>query len=89
MPVSDACEAYLLLKGVIDVKKEAERLQTKKEKLVGPLSKLKELMQAADYADKVPSEVRDANSEKLVQLEGELAKVIDAINGISLIDTKN
>ncbi|KAI1295410.1 Valine--tRNA ligase [Halotydeus destructor] len=86
VPISEVCEAYLMLKGVIDVKKETERLQTKKDKIEAPLKKLREAMTAPDYNDKVPSDVQESNSEKLRQLEGELQKVIEAVQTISLIE---
>lgn len=86
MPISSSCEAYLHLKGVIDVKKETERLLGKKEKAEGWIKKLLETMDAADYSEKVPVDVREANSEKLRQYEAELNKVAEAIKTISLID---
>ena len=86
VPVSDWCEAYLLLKGFIDVKKEIERLKTKREKIDGPLTKLRAATEAPDYNEKVPIEVRTANTERLRQLELELEKVMEAIKGISFIN---
>ncbi|CAG2100961.1 unnamed protein product [Medioppia subpectinata] len=85
VPVSDTCEAYLMLKGFIDVNKEMERLKSKREKINGPLIKLKASTETTDYTDKVPIEVRTANTEKLRQLELELNKVLEAIQAISLI----
>lgn len=85
VPISDICEAYLMLKGFIDIKKELERLQTKKSKLEGPLNKLKTSLQMIDY-DKVPEEVRNANTEKLKQMERELDKVNEAIQSLSIIN---
>lgn len=85
VPVSDRCEAYLLLKGFIDVKKEIERLESKREKISGPLIKLKASTEVSDYTEKVPIEVRTANTERLRQLELELEKVIEAIKAISFI----
>lgn len=85
VPVSDICEAYMMLKGFIDVKKEIERLESKKEKINGPLLKLKASSEATDYEQKVPIEVRTANNERLRQLEVELNKVIDAIKAIQFI----
>jgi valyl-tRNA synthetase len=86
VPVNDECEAYLLLRGVIDVKKEEERLEGKRGKIEGPLNKLRTAVEASDYEEKVPLEVREANAEKLKQLEGELKKLVDALEAISLID---
>lgn len=86
VPISETCEAYLLLKGVVDVKKETERLNGKKDKIDGPIKKLRESIAASDYLDKVPAEVREANDQKLKLLEGELSKVCQAIKTVSLID---
>jgi len=86
VPVSDVCEAYMMLKGFIDVKKEIERLQSKQEKISGPLIKLKASTEVADYSEKVPEDVRSANTERLRQLEVELNKVVDAIKAIEFIE---
>lgn len=74
-----------MLKGFIDVKKELERLQSKREKISGPMMRLKASTEAADYCEKVPIEVRTANTEKLRQLELELSKVMEAVKAISFI----
>ena len=74
-----------MLKGFIDISKELDRLESKKEKLNGFVSKLKSAMEASDYTEKVPEEVRTANSERLQQLQGELNKVIEATQALSLI----
>lgn len=81
-PVSDKCDVHLLLKGLIDPAKEISKLQQKQEKLTGQLTKLKEAIAVENYESKVPEEVRKANSEKLSQLEGELQKVVDAIESL-------
>mgnify|MGYP002717800213 FL=1 len=85
LPISKDCEVYLMLKGFIDISKELDRLESKKEKLNGFVSKLKSAMEAADYIEKVPEEVKTANSERLQQLQGELNKVIEATQALSLI----
>ncbi|CAG2161729.1 unnamed protein product [Oppiella nova] len=85
VPVSDSIEAYLMLKGFIDVNKETERLKTKREKINGPLIKLRASTEAADYQQKVPIDVQSANTDKIRQLEQELNKVLEAIQAISLI----
>jgi len=87
VPVSKECEAYLILKGVIDVKKETERLNTKKDKIEAPLKRLRESIAASDYDEKVPEDVRNQNKEKLEQLQGDLEKVLQALDTISLIDS--
>jgi valyl-tRNA synthetase len=85
VPVSDVCEAYMMLKGLIDVNKEIERLQSKQEKISAPLIRLKASTEVTDYEEKVPLEVRTANNERLRQMQTELNKVMDAIKAISFI----
>ena len=85
VPVSDNCEAYLMLKGALDVEKEIQRLEVKKEKAQGALKKLSLTMEAADYKKKVPVDIQVGDKEKLDKLNGELEKVIEAIRAISLI----
>jgi len=78
-PVSDKCEVHLLLKGLIDPVKEVAKLDQKQERLKAQLGKLQDATQMVDYDTKVPEDVKKLNAEKLVQLDGELQKVIDAI----------
>jgi valyl-tRNA synthetase len=86
VPITDSCEAHLNLSGVINVEKELIRLNAKKEKISGPLKKLKTAVAATDYQQRVPEEVRTANTEKLQQLSGELEKVVQAIASITFVD---
>lgn len=75
-----------MLKGFIDIQKETERLNAKREKIEGPLLKLKASTEANDYNEKVPEEVRAANSERLRQMNVELCKVSEALKALSLIE---
>lgn len=86
MPITSDCEAYLSLKGVIDVQKETERLLAKKAKIEPSLVKLRTAAAASDYLKKVPEATQTANAEKLLQLQGELDKVQQAIAAIALVD---
>lgn len=89
VPVSGECEAFLHLKGVIDVNKEIERLRGKRSKLEGPLNKLKDFIASEDYSTKVPLDVQEANSQKLKSLEAELKRVDEAVEGIEKLCLSN
>lgn len=84
--VSDSCQVYLMLKGVVDPAKEIERMTQKEEKLQSQLSKLKTAMAASDYTTKVPLEVQTANLEKVRQTEGELTRIVESISTLRLMD---
>ena len=75
----------MYLKGLIDINKETERLQSKEEKTQSSLTKLKETMAMADYDTKVPEDVKTGHQERLHQLNGELEKVILALKALSTI----
>lgn len=84
--VSDSCQAYLLLQGVVDPARETERLSQKQEKLEAQLAKLRGAMAVADYEAKVPAEVRAANQDKVRQAEGELARILESISTLKCIN---
>ena len=83
--ISESCQAFMHLKGLIDTAKETERLQSKEEKISSSLTKLKESMSIADYDTKVPEDVKTGHQERLAQLNGELEKVIVALKALSTI----
>lgn len=83
--VSDSCQAYLLLQGVVDPAKETERLSQKQEKLEAQLAKLRAAMGVAGYEAKVPAEVRAANEDKVRQTEGELERIVQSISTLKCI----
>lgn len=83
--ISDACQAFMHLKGLVDTAKESERLQSKEEKIGVQLTKLKEAMTIADYDTKVPEDVKTGHQEKLAQYTGELEKVTTALKALSTI----
>lgn len=85
LTVSAQCEVHLLLKGLIESEKEITKLQKRKEQLDLTVNKLKQSMQAIDYATKVPTEVQTANTEKLQQSEGEVQRIIAAIDTLKLM----
>lgn len=64
---------------MIDSKKELEKLQKKEGQLVEIIQKLKQELAVPDYDIKVPLDVQKNNKEKLVNNEGELQRIIDAV----------
>ncbi|XP_047134563.1 valine--tRNA ligase isoform X1 [Hydra vulgaris] len=73
--IGDRCEVSLLLKGILDFKKEVEKMKIKQEKVEDQLKKLIENMNVDDYAIKVPEKVQQQNTEKVAQLSTELEKL--------------
>ncbi|XP_077260883.1 valyl-tRNA synthetase [Temnothorax americanus] len=77
--VTEKVQVHLLLKGLIDPKKELEKLQKKEGQLVEIIQKLKQDLAVPDYDVKVPLDVQKNNKEKLANNEGELQRIIDAV----------
>lgn len=80
-----AFEAHLLLKGIVDVEKERERLSKKQSLLQSSLERLKESMTLPGYEDKVPAEVQQANLSKQTDLTAELDRIAATIEGLKLM----
>ncbi|CAL1537812.1 unnamed protein product [Lymnaea stagnalis] len=79
MTVSARCETHIMLKGQIDIPKEKERLEAKKETLSKSLVKLEEAAKVPDYSSKVPEEVRLKNEEKMIELKSQLDTITNSI----------
>ena len=67
-------------KGLIDPKKELEKLNKKEEQLIDIIHKTKQAMEVPEYNVKVPLDIQNSNKEKLRNNEGELQRVIDALS---------
>lgn len=85
LTVTGQCEVHLLLKGLIQVDKELQKLEKKKTQLVQAVEKLQQLIQASDYATKVPVEVQQTNTERLEQSEAEISRISAAMNTLKLM----
>lgn len=85
LTVSAHCEAHILLKGMIDIDKEMEKLEGKKDTLGKQLKKLQEAAAAPTYTEKVPEEVRIKNQEKMTQLSTEMERLTTALATMSTI----
>ncbi|XP_036140662.1 valine--tRNA ligase isoform X2 [Monomorium pharaonis] len=67
--ITDKVQVHLLLKGLIDSKKELEKLQKKETQLIENIQKLKQDLAAPDYDIKVPVDIQKSNKEKLANNE--------------------
>lgn len=85
LTVTGQCEVHLLLKGLIQVDKELQKLEKKKIQLVQTVEKLNQAIQASDYATKVPIEVQQTNAEKLDQSKTEIERIIAAMKTLKLM----
>ena len=90
-----------MLKGLIDPAKEVEKLNKKKAALQQTVEKLQKVfriifsianftkyfqaMEVADYATKVPEEVRAANTEKLETSRLEIERLCEAVTTLAKI----
>ncbi|GAB1864380.1 Valine--tRNA ligase [Camponotus japonicus] len=77
--ISDKIQVHLLLKGLIDPKKELEKLKKKEGQLIEVIQKLKQDLAIPNYDTKVPLDIQKNNKEKLTNSEGELQRIIDAL----------
>ena len=73
---------YLQVKGMIDVKKEVERLEKKVGQLEGMMTKIKQKMSVKGYEEKVPEEVRKENKEKLETTTHEINTLKECIKDL-------
>ncbi|KOC62310.1 Valine--tRNA ligase [Habropoda laboriosa] len=80
--ITDKVQVHLLLKGLIDPKKEIEKLSKKEEQLIDIIRKTKQAMEISDYNVKVPLDVQNSNKERLTNSEGELQRIIDALSAL-------
>ncbi|CAK9815121.1 Valine--tRNA ligase [Anthophora plagiata] len=83
--ITDKVQVHLLLKGLIDPKKEIEKLSKKQEQLVDTIRKTKQAMEVPDYDVKVPLDVQNSNKEKLINSEGELQRIVDALSALQVM----
>lgn len=79
LTVTGECEVHLLLKGLIEVDKELQKLEKKKIQLENTILKLNHAVNAQDYITKVPADIQQANTEKLKISEGEITRIIAAM----------
>ncbi|CAD7088868.1 unnamed protein product [Hermetia illucens] len=85
LTITGQCEVHLVLKGLIDVDKEIEKLQKKCDGLKNTVSKLEQAMAVPDYETKVPAEVQESNKEKLEQSSNEILRITAAMDTLKLM----
>ncbi|XKL60308.1 hypothetical protein PGB90_001324 [Kerria lacca] len=85
LTVSNKCQIHLSLRGSIDVNKEHQKLKKSEETVIKNIDKIEKMINAPSYETKVPFEIRVLNSEKLIQLKGELSKLEEARQALSYI----
>ncbi|BES98723.1 Valyl-tRNA synthetase [Nesidiocoris tenuis] len=83
LTVSDKCEVFLVLKGMIDPQKEIQKVEKKIQFVTEMINKLEIAMASKDYELKVPEDVRQTNVEKLEQNRGEHVKLNEALKALS------
>lgn len=76
---------FFFLQGLIDPVKELEKLKKKEDFLIKTIEKLTQSMSSEDYQVKVPAEVRETDKEKLQNSEGELQRLVEAIEALKTI----
>ena len=68
---------FIELQGLIDFGKEATKLQDKKNKLEDQRKGLEKAAEKADYITKVPENVRQQNTEKVIVFISVIKKISD------------
>lgn len=84
--VSDKCDAYINLEGLVDVQKEIARIAKDVEKKQQALGKLKEAMAVPSYAEKVSIDVQTKNKEKVAEIDAELLQLDAAFKTLSTME---
>lgn len=82
LTVTGECEVHLMLKGLIEVDKELQKLEKKRSQLDQTVIRLNQAMQANDYAAKVPVDVQKANIDKLQASESEVNRIVAAMEAL-------
>lgn len=86
LTVTGQCEVHLLLKGLIQVDMELQKLEKKRTQLLQAIDKVNQAMKASDYTTKVPAEIQQTNKEKLTESEAEIARITAAMDSLKLMD---
>lgn len=86
LTVTGQCEVHLLLKGLIQVDKELQKLDKKKAQLLQAIEKLNQAMNASDYITKVPAEIQQTNKDKLTESEAEINRIAAAMDSLKLME---
>ena len=80
--IRDGVEAYLPLSGLIDPEKERQRLTKQSEKLEKMIGKLAGRLQSKGFIDKAPQSIVDEAKSELAELEDQMKKVKESLEGL-------
>ncbi|XP_014283591.1 valine--tRNA ligase isoform X1 [Halyomorpha halys] len=89
LTISDKCQVFLILEGLINIEEEITKLTKKKEGVVDRIKKLEQAMSIPDYETKVPEEVKQSNNEKHSQSKGELDRLTEALKSLEIMSSKS
>lgn len=89
LTISDKCQIFLILEGLINIEEEITKLTKKKEGVIDRIKKLEQAMSVPDYETKVPEEVKQSNIEKHGQSKGELERLTEALKSLEIMSSKS
>ncbi|KAF9287120.1 hypothetical protein BGZ68_002223 [Mortierella alpina] len=78
--VQEGCSVYLLVKGMVDVDAEVQKIEKKLAKVQKAKADLLKKTQDATYLTKVKAEIRELNDAKLKDYEAEIATLTSGID---------
>ena len=84
-PLSDKCSVYLLVKGIVDIPAEIEKLKVRREKALVRLNELRNKTEQPNY-EKAPESVRAIDSKQFGRIEAELEGLDKVIQSLVDID---
>jgi len=85
--IDEFCSIFIDLTGMIDFKIEYERLNKSKDNLENQILKIKNLKETSNYS-KTPQHVKDQNDEKLLKLNTDLNEVLNLIEDLNILKSK-
>ena len=71
---------YLLLKDIIDFRKETERLEKKLDKITNEIAKINSKLNNKNFIENAPNEVIEEQKDRLISYENTIKKIQDAKN---------
>lgn len=83
--VKGALEVYVLLEGVVDIKKELERLEKEKKKTLEALTQIEKKLSNEDFINRAPAQVISKERQKLGELTEKTQKIQESIERISAL----
>jgi valyl-tRNA synthetase len=81
------CEAYIVLKGLVNVEQETTKLQAKLKNTKGFLESLNKKMSTPEYKTKVPHNVQEEDGKKATAYQTEISNIEKAIQNFQAFAT--